>query len=203
MTTIKRTSNCFRPLFCEGNEISRICLYNDTEELTIYHGWLEHQNNINEFYRSSDVVSISVDGVRRALKLNLSKKDNFFVKYSDDKAGYRTTGRCLYLYVPNLKKVKTLEIEDDDGLPVHSCDFYEVPLTCEVLIPERVEGKLEYVARSLPSITIGVNHVFTRTAKREELDVVLNGINEVLGKDTISPNQLNKLLGKYKIEERA
>lgn len=104
ITTIGRTEKWYRPYFVNGKEIENIIIYKDGEIIIhIRRSWFEEVDEDFKTKYHGDLLEVSFDGpVKRANKLNLSRKDNFILK--QETATSIHGGRCLYIYADNIFK---------------------------------------------------------------------------------------------------
>jgi hypothetical protein len=203
---VRRQSDCYRPVYCNGKKIDRIILHDGEKVLfTRQSGWLEHHEDMNKFYYSDrDVVGIDIE-VRKANKINLSKKDNFIIPYSDSDKSYFEKGNALYIYVTDFTFLKTLKDKSDDGLSVQCVDIYSVSIPCEVLMPYLDENKkLAWKAERMNVINVRMNNRSTRTKKGESIKALLDDINTVFNHADyhLSTDQLQRMLSKFDIVKK-
>lgn len=205
---VHRQHSCYRPMVCNSKKIDRICLHNGTDILyTMQSGWLEHQtkNPYDNDYRSNDVTSINIE-VRNANKLNLSKKDNFLLKYYDKEKSYWEHGTCLYIYTPDFAFKETVKHPWHDGNTIEVFDLFTVSLPCTVNTPKWNEEteKVEYSDVKHVEIVLRKNKPSEQTEKGQHLRDLLASINESIQTEYyhLSINTLEKILKNFNITKK-
>lgn len=95
--TVSRGSNILRPYFVDGKQIAAIKIYNQSGVVFETNcGWFEHRG---------DVESIELEKpVKRANKLDFSRKDNFIIKEADD--FYPYVKYHLYLHESEFESIE-------------------------------------------------------------------------------------------------
>lgn len=106
-TEIKKEVSCLRCHYIDGKEITKIVFYeNGKEIITNQQGWLELGN-------LTDSESIMIYEVKKAIKLNLNRKDNFYIKdkkhYKDGYILYINLNQFEYFNVTKKEWLKTKE----------------------------------------------------------------------------------------------
>lgn len=182
---IKRESSCLRPLYISGMQINRICLHDGDKVLhTIQQGWLEH-TEIKGGYPytgSRDVVAINAE-VRKANKMNLSKRDNFIMSYADKDKSYYEQGKALYLYTPDFKIEKCCTYTLDNDLDTIEYNILKFSLDCLVSMPILVDGKLAWQDEHFSTLRIVHTLAHGKTALGQDLQSLADQINTALGRD--------------------
>lgn len=207
---IRRSSSCFRPLHYLGTPFERIYFHDgNSAVIKIASGWLEHQPEIDfESIRGPkggyDVIGINATP-RNARKIDFSKKDHFIASFDDNEDGYWRKGKALYLYAPEIKTIKTIEV--DNGTEVYSCRFVTIPLECEFVNPEMSEeteleeSRLIWVARPSNHVTLQIEHKWTKTESGIALENLTKSLNEKARLE-LSTYQVERLLEHFSITEK-
>lgn len=87
-----RTASHYRPYAIHDGHAAEIILYADGNLLLRVAGWLEHEHR--------DVIELDVTAPKRAIKADLNRKDNFFIRHKD---WYTKEKKYdVYLYCPKL-----------------------------------------------------------------------------------------------------
>lgn len=77
--TLKRSSSFFRPLYYHNLEVEQLIFYSKGKIVySSRSAWLECEE------RRQDITSITITEPKRALKVDLNRKDNFYIKGSRD-----------------------------------------------------------------------------------------------------------------------
>ena len=208
--SIKRSFSCYRPMAALGKEIKRIVLHDGEKVLyTRQSGWLEHTESDGSdgpYCYSRDVVGIYTAQIRNARKVDLSKRDNFIVPFSDKDKGFFESGHALYLYVSDYTLEKHCERLQEDGLQVQHFDIYSFSLDCNILMPflkdDAPEGsRLGYKDERVSKIRITTNVSYVTTSEGTRIDDLCTKLNEVIGcKDRpLSNHTVQKLLKHFMI----
>lgn len=190
-TVIKRSASWFRPYNVDGKELKRICIYKDGEILfSVCRGWLEHNQN--------DVISLTLNGdIKRATKENLSRKDNYFLKFNDDKAGYFQTGYALYVHSDIKKLDEVLDWEDDNQ--AHYYTRYELPLSGVIYTLDKQDerGEWQYKNEEVSPIILRAGYRTERKEKGKKIDA----LSERLKAEGIelSDDQVTTLIEKFNV----
>lgn len=188
-TVITRSASWFRPYKVDGKELKRICIYKDGEILfSVYRGWLEHNQN--------DVISLTLNGdVKRATKENLSRKDNYVLKFNDDKSGYWQTGYTLYIHSDIKKLDEVLDWEDDNQ--THYYTRYELPLSGVIYTLDKQDerGNWQYKNEEVSPIILRADYRTERKEKGKKIDA----LSERLKAEGIalSDDQVTTLIEKF------
>jgi hypothetical protein len=191
LTRVGRNASWFRPYIVDGKEIKRICIYKDGEILyRSFSGWLEHNK--------SDVIALDLVGdVKRATKENLSRKDNYLLKFSDDKNGFYQTGYTLYVYADCKKIDEIIDWEDEES--IHYFTRYELSLSGVIVELDKQDerGERQYKNTEIPKIIMRGDYRSERTKAGKEIDI----LNERLEAEGIklTDSQVKILMDKFKL----
>lgn len=190
-TVITRSASWFRPYNVEGKEIKRICIYKDGAILfSSGSGWLENEGQ--------DVISLTLNGdVKRATKENLTRKDNYVLKFNDEKSGYWQTGYALYIY-SDVKKLDEV-LDWDDENEAHYFTRYELPLSGVIYTLDKRDerGEWQYKYEQVSPIILRAGFRMERKAKGKKIDA-LSARLEAEG-IKLSDSQVTTLIEKFKI----
>lgn len=196
--TIKREVSGWRPLILKGKSIRNIIFYRDgIIKYETKRGWLEHDNQ--------DVLSITIDTPVRANKLNLNRKDNFYMTKND----YGETVFNLYIYINNID----IAISDSDEFVKIETEkeinyklAYNLSIPCTVQAHRLNENKnLEYYeSEQITGINIESPY-YTRTVIKQlgqKIKNIRKKIDSVLTRHSITDYDIEKLLQIFDFVEK-
>ena len=150
---------------------------------------------------SRDVVAINAE-VRKANKMNLSKRDNFIVSYADSDKSYYEKGKALYLYTPDFKIEKCCTYTLDNNLDTVEYNILKFSLVCLVSMPILVDGKLAWQDEHFSTIRIIHTLAYAKTQLGQDLQALADQMNKALGRDSntkLSANDVKLLRNQFDI----
>ena len=105
--TVARGCNMWRPMVVNGKEINNIIIYKNGKELfKLNKGYFEMKiNNI----LSEDIIAFKISEPVKAIKLNLNKKDNFYMLDKEEFERWKEKKYILYINEEEIKINKTYE----------------------------------------------------------------------------------------------
>lgn len=103
--TVARGYNMWRPMVVNGKEINNIVIYKNGKELfKLNQGFFKMKiNNI----LSEDIISFKISEPTKAIKVNLNRKDNFYIL---DKENFERWKERKYILYINEEEVKVNKI---------------------------------------------------------------------------------------------
>ena len=105
--TVARGCNMWRPMVVNGKEINNIIIYKNGKELfKLNKGYFEMKiNNI----LSDDIISFKISEPSKAIKLNLNRKDNFYLLDKENFERWKEREYILYINEEEIKINKIYE----------------------------------------------------------------------------------------------
>lgn len=93
---IGRKYEGYRPYYIDNKQVDNIVFYDDSGIITeTDYGWLEGSESV-KLYFQSDIKEIDIDSPVKRLKVNLTRKENFYIPVKEH---IGDSVYCLYLYV--------------------------------------------------------------------------------------------------------
>lgn len=209
MKTIKRASSSYRPYIVDGKYIGRIIFHDGNKELcTTHSGFIEYQEfdpiQQKKPSASYDLVEFKVYALRNARTINLSKKDNFVIKYKDKEKGYYEEGYVLYLYSPDFKYERRFMVEYDlqnKWFDIASFTLHNAYIKNYVKLDN---GKFEYIDTPVEKIYIKTNIDYEPNEKGKILGKLKDELNDILKNNHIrfDSYDVEKLLNNFNITKK-
>lgn len=187
-TLFQKSSPHFRPLTFNRFEAEAFVFYGEGQiYLKVDRGWLEHIDTTQYHYRS-DVILFTTDEVKRAVRENLKRTDNYYVSGSRQ---YGNKGYVVYLHIrpEDLGEMKTSE----DELTTSYTRFCSIPLSCST------KNALGVVIKR-NSIVVVSNYRTEKRAFGVEVDNMAQALKEI---DIDMPeDDIAKLLNAYTLTRK-
>lgn len=183
MISITRQEQYYRPLFLENKEIKRYYFHNGSKVI------LEYSSSC-PCHVDTDIIEIQLNQVRNARTINLSKKDNFIIKFKDNKRGYYESGYSLYIYAPDLKLDSTITVFEDE-YQIQYKDKYILDIPIKILKPySKFENFNHWILHT--------NSRFIDKPKKKDLSLLHDNLKKVL--NNINIRDVRLLLDENKIK---
>ena len=192
METKLMTTSCYNPFFVHGKEVRRIVFYGDGKEIA----------SVNWFGSNNVYKSITLPfEVKRALKVNLDRRDAFYVKSKPDYPYGPEYDLYIFGELLGLKFLKTAEFKSWSD--IRHNDVYQVNLhgvrknyvRNERGEAVRIEQDGDYEE------TFSCNYTFENTEEYDKCEELANKLNKLCTKN-LSAHDIHYILEKFDITEK-
>lgn len=192
MTTLKRSSQCWRPLNINGRDIAHFYFYKDGQiTMKSSSGWLEREKY------PSDTLEIIVNDCRKANKINLARNDNFYVK--SDSQYISDRGRVdLYIYDDNIITNLGEFVKYDEDYQTGYKTKYRVNLRTLFNDGKWIDDKFVYSELWVDSFECEESMRWEDKTNRPELERIQAKLQTVLGTDRICLGNIKGFLTQFK-----